>query len=101
VSEHLRLPFGLAADGTFQTVTEDSDAEVVQNVAVILRTREGERMATPEFGTSDPTFVGLDPAALLPVVERYEPRADLLIVQQAITAAGVQTNDISVRRQEG
>lgn len=101
MSDHLRLPFGLAADGTFQTVTEDSDAEIVQNVSVILRSRIGERLATPEFGTADPTFTGLDPAALLPVVERYEPRADLLIVQQAITALGVQLNDISVRRQEG
>jgi phage baseplate assembly protein W len=97
---HLRLPLQLAADGTFATVREDSDAEVVQNVAVILRTRTGERLATPEFGTPDPTFVGLDPAVVLPVVQTYEPRADLDIVQGVVGADGNQINDIGVRRQE-
>lgn len=100
MTQHLRLPFGLASDGSFQTVAEDSDAEVVQNVAVILRTRVGERLQTPEFGTPDPTFVGLDPAVVLPVVQEYEPRADLDIVAQVIRADGIQTNDIGVRRQE-
>ncbi len=64
MSQHLRLPFGLAADGTFATVQEDSDDEVVQNVGVILRTRLAERLATPDFGTPDPTFTGLDAADL-------------------------------------
>lgn len=88
---HLRLPIALGSDGTFLTVAEDSDGEVVQNVAVILRTREGERLATPEFGTPDPTFTGLDIAAVLPVVEQYEPRADLDVVQHAITAVSTVT----------
>lgn len=101
MSRHLRLPFGLAADGTFQTVAEDSDSEIVQNVAVILRTRLGERLATPAFGTPDPTFSGLDPAVVLPIVQEYEPRADLDIVTQVIRTDGVQTSDIGVRRAEG
>lgn len=100
MSEHLRLPFSLTANGTFATVQEDTDSEVVQNVAVILRTRQDERLATPRFGTADPTFTGLDPAQVLPVVGEYEPRATLRIVQAAIRADGVQTNDIGVRRQE-
>lgn len=100
MTEHLRLPLALSTDGSFQTVREDSDAEIVQNVSVIMRTRPGERLATPNFGTPDPAFTGLDPAVVLPVVQEYEPRADLDIVAQVVRADGLQTNDIGVRRQE-
>lgn len=98
--KHLRLPLALGPDGTFATVTEDTDAEIKQNVSVILRTRTGERLATPTFGTPDPTFDGLDVAAVTEVVAQTEPRADLTIVQQVITRDGVQVNDATIRRQE-
>lgn len=100
MSRHLRLPLTLTADGTFRTVEEDSIEEIVQNVAVVLRTRLGERLATPDFGTPDPTFQGLDPAVVLDQIRDVEPRADVEIVAQAITAAGLQALDVQIRRGE-
>lgn len=100
MSQHLRLPISLAPDGTFRTVTEDSPEEITQNVRVILRTRIGERLATPDFGTPDPTFAGFDAAAAMDLVSDQEPRAELAVVEQVIDSAGLQTTDLSVRRRE-
>lgn len=100
MSRHIRLPIAIATDGTFTTVAEDSVEEITQNVTVVLRTRTGERLATPDLGTPDPTFTGLDPAVALDMVRQVEPRADLDIVTRAVTAAGVQAVDVQVRRRE-
>lgn len=105
MSQHIRLPISIGADGTFRTVTEDERAEIAQNVLVILRTRInpdgiGERLATPTFGTADPTFVGFNAETALDVVRTFEPRADVAVVQQAIDVLGVQTTDLSVQRRE-
>lgn len=103
--EHIRLPITVGPDGAFRTVREDSPDEIAQNVEVILRTRLdddgiGERLATPDFGTPDPTFVGFDADTALDVVRTYEPRADVAVVQQAIDRLGVETTDLSARRRE-
>lgn len=100
VSEHLRLPVRIGPDGTFRTDAEDSVEEIRQNVLVILRTRLGERMATPGFGTSDPTFTGFDAAVALDLVAVIEPRADLSVVLQALSALGREQVDLAVRRRE-
>lgn len=96
MSQHLRLPLTVGPDGTFRTVVEDSLDEITQNVLVILRTRTGERLATPDLGVPDPTFAGFDADEALDHVRTYEDRADLDVVRQALTGAGVQTTVISV-----
>jgi phage baseplate assembly protein W len=98
--QHIRLPITLAADGSFRTVAEDSIEEVLQNVTVILRTRLEERLATPDLGVPDPTFVGFDTAAALDMARMYEPRADLQVIERALTALGVQTTTVTVGRRE-
>ena len=88
MSQHLRLPLQLGPDGTFATVEEDSVEEIRQNVLVILRTRIGERLATPDLGVPDPTFRGFDADQALDVVRAFEPRADLQVAQQALDRQG-------------
>lgn len=100
MSDHIRLPVRVAPDGRFFTVAEDSVAEVLQNVMVILRTRLGERLATPALGTVDPTFGDFDAEAALSVVAEYEPRADLQVVRRALDALGSENVTVYVSRRE-
>lgn len=106
MSTHLRLPLQVGPDGEFNTVEEDSDAEILQNVQVVLASRPGERLATIELGTDDPTFVGADPAALFAQVERWEPRVDLDLLGQAVDVLRddpgfAERTEVLVLRQEG
>lgn len=98
MTAHLRLPLSLAGDGSFRTVEEDSPEEILQSVAVVLRTRPGERLADPDLGVEDPTFVGFDAKAALTEVERWEERASLEVVEQ-VYADGVQTTRLSVTKE--
>lgn len=100
VSEHIALPIRVGGNGGFVTVAEDSAQEIVQNVAVLLRTREGERLATPEFGTPDPVFTGLDAEAALALIATTEPRATVEVVRQVLDRDGRQVTDLDVRRRE-
>ena len=100
MSEHLRLPVRIGPDGTFLTVVEDSTAEIVQNVSVILRTRLAERLATPTLGTPDPVFRGFDPQTALGLVADAEPRAVLELVRQSLDEVGREVTDLTVTRRE-
>jgi phage baseplate assembly protein W len=100
VSRHLALPLQLTAAGSFATVVEDSPEELTQNLATLLRTRPGERLATPELGTPDPTFAGLDPEAVLAVAAVWEPRADVQLVEHVLDAHGQERTTLAVRRRE-
>lgn len=102
MSRHLALPLRLGAGGSFVTVDEDSIDEVTQNVRVALLTRPGERLATPELGTDDLTFVGLAGTDVLEQTLEIEPRADLDLVEQLIDElAGEERNTVHVRLSEG
>lgn len=98
MSEHLRLPLRLTPAGRLATVVEDTVEEIAQNVTVLLRTRPGERLATPTLGLPDPVFTGLDPAVALEVVREWEPRADLQLLDQVLAADGTQTTSLLLRR---
>jgi phage baseplate assembly protein W len=100
MSVHLKIPLTIGADGTFLTVPEDSTAEILQNVTVILRTRTGERLATPDLGTPNPVFQGFDAASAIELISAADPRATVDLVRQAIDSAGKQTTDLTVRRRE-
>lgn len=76
----LRVPFG-PVGRHIPVVEQDSVEEIAQCVFAVLATEEGSRNEEPEFGISDPTFrqLGADLEALQGAVERWEPRADLLL----------------------
>lgn len=100
MSRHLRIPLALGADGQFVTHPEDSLEEVAQNVETVLTTRLGERQATPDLGTPDPTFRGLDVDAALDAALRWEPRADLELVDRLLDGTGLETTTVRVRRED-
>jgi hypothetical protein len=94
MSVHLRLPLTLAADGSFATVAEDSEAEVVQCTQVVLRSRAGERLTVPTLGIPDPAFTGLDVQVAIAEVERWEPRAQLTVDERLLGQDGVELVDL-------
>ena len=100
MSRHLALPLRVTANGSLATHAEDSLEEITQNVAVVLRTRRGERLATPQLGIDEPTFVGLDVEAAFAAVAEVEPRADLALVEQVIDSEGEQRTELTVHRRE-
>jgi len=81
---HFALPFRFDATGHAAVVEQDSIEDVAACVEAVLRTRPGERVEHPEFGTPDPTFAQ-QPLGVDATVERvadWEPRAAMLAVEQ-------------------
>lgn len=84
MTAHLRLPLELAADGTFVTVAQGSDEELVQSVRILLGTRPGERVAVSGYGIPDPTFRTVHrPDEIVDAVRVWEPRATAEVVVRA------------------
>ena len=78
MSVHFSFPFTI--NGSAAVVAQDSDAEVQQNVMVLVLTDVGERLEVPEFGISDPTFrTEIDTEAIAEAAEVWDDRAKVLI----------------------
>lgn len=76
---HFAFPFHLE-DGRAAVVEQDSVDDVATCVEVLLRTNEGERLEVPEYGLRDLVFqVGFDHPAIRAEIERWEPRASVVI----------------------
>jgi len=60
--QHLAWPLRLLRNGTFATVEQESDAELLQNAALVLATSPGSRPGLPTFGFRDPTFSTTPPS---------------------------------------
>ncbi|XBB66872.1 GPW/gp25 family protein [Nocardioides sp. WV_118_6] len=74
--DHLAFPLAVTRQG-LATVEQDSDADLVQSVALLLNTRPGERRSLPDYGLPDPVFGHLAHSDVVAVVGQWEPRADL------------------------
>lgn len=84
--QRLKWPMELVG-GSFATVEQDSDEDIVQCLKAILRHRPGDRADIPEMGVPDMTFEE-QPLALSGVQEvlrRHEPRVDVLLTQDPET----------------
>ena len=92
VAAHLAFPIKLAGDGALATVAQDSDADIVQSVQLLLRTRPGERRSIPDYGLPDPVFAGLTHDEVLDVVETWEERADTELLDIANLARSTGTS---------
>ncbi len=77
---HLQIPFALAADGSAMVVEQDTEAEVIQSVAMLVGTRPGTRLVAPSYGIPDPTFAGISPVVLQTAVTKWETRARVSLV---------------------
>lgn len=80
ISPHFKIPFRFT-DTDAELVEQESDAEVFDNIEMVLRTRRGERIDLPEFGTLELNFQegGVNIEALRQDIEHGEPRARELI----------------------
>lgn len=77
---HLAVPFRIVGQAA-AVVEQDTDADVHQNVRVILATKLDGRPVVPRFGISDPTFrYGVDPEEIRQAVALWEDRASLDIL---------------------
>lgn len=77
---HLRIPFRFGPDGSAEVVEQNSHDEIAQCVAVLLKTRQGERIEVPAYGIPDQTFVSetqVPIGAIEAAVEQWEPRAEV------------------------
>ncbi len=73
---HLAIPLLIGPGGSFNTLAQDSLAEVAQSVQVLLGTIQGERSMIPTYGIADPPFTEPDPDSLVGAIALWEPRAD-------------------------
>lgn len=71
------LVLPMRVDGNqLATIPQGSVAELVQAVLLVLKSRPGERLAEPDFGSEDWTFApDVDPSAIEADLEQQEPRA--------------------------
>lgn len=75
--QHLALPIRVTARG-LATVEQDSQADIVQSVRLLLHTRPGDRRSVPDYGLPDPLFgTTNNPADVAAVITEWEDRADL------------------------
>lgn len=86
---HFLVPFAITATGSAQTVQQGTTQEVVQSVAMLVGTRPGTRYMLPTYGMTDPTFLGVNAAALQLAASTWEGRA-------AVSVASVPGNEETV-----
>lgn len=90
--ELIAYPFGFTRQGTVAAVPEGSDEALMQELAVAVLTRVGERILVPAFGAADPTFVGFESDALRLHVGLFGPPVtieDVTIVARTDTSQDV------------
>lgn len=100
---HFDLPFRMSGT-SFATVEQDSSADVANCVEAIIRTPNGFRDDTPDFGMDDNTFatLPLNLEKLTAQIENQEPRAAIALTQNPnlidslITRLVVDTTDNSL-----
>lgn len=90
----LSFPFRIGGNGSAVTVEQDTDDQYAELLAALIMTRPGERPLVPGFGTPDPTFVGLDIAALEGAATVFGP--PVTISDVTVTITGVSSQDVVV-----
>lgn len=97
---HLALPLVILGDGTFNSVIQNTIAEVAQCVEVICGSVQGERTVVPSFGMPMQDFQIPSATAYLQAINKWEPRA-VANVQVTAAAGGVANVDVSVSLARG
>jgi phage baseplate assembly protein W len=92
--ELLSHPFRLTPAGYAETVTEGTEADVEQALAVLIGTRKGERPQVPHFGVTDPTFSALDAAEANAALAVFGPQIRVTRIER--TPRTDTTEDVRV-----
>jgi hypothetical protein len=81
--ELLSHPFRVTGAGRAATVSQESDEAAAEGLGRLILTRIGERPLVPGYGIPDPTFAGLNIAALSSALIRYGPPVRIAGVETA------------------
>lgn len=89
VIPHFALPFRINGAGAPVVNDQDSQADIHDCVAAVVRTPVGTRIELPDFGRPDQTFTQgeIETAELVAAVEQWEPRALAAAAAAHITVA--------------
>lgn len=81
---HFDLPFRLSGT-SFAVAEQDSFGDIANCVEAIVRTPNGVRDDTPEFGLDDHTFDNrpLNIEQMTAQIENQEPRASVVLTEQS------------------
>lgn len=80
---HFKLPLRIGLDGHAEVLEQDTPEEIAQCVQVLLSTRVGDRIESPEYGIPDQVFTTVpDLATIQAAIERWEPRATVKLVSE-------------------
>jgi hypothetical protein len=90
----LSYPFRITPAGSVATVEQDSDDQKEELLAAIVLTRPGERDLVPGFGVPDPTFNGIDVAAVEGATTVFGPEVTITNVDVVVTSPASQ--DVTV-----
>lgn len=72
---HFASPFRMDGPAA-ATIEQDSDEDLLLNVATLLRTEVGSRDELPEYGITDPAFRSEIGPDLLDTIREWEPRVE-------------------------
>ena len=84
----LSHPFRLSTTGTVATVEQGSAQAVAEQIAMLCSTHKGERVMLPDFGLSDPAFVGIDQAEVALGVNLYGPKVRISRIKASVPKDG-------------
>lgn len=90
----LSFPLRVTPNGQFATVEQDSEDQSAELLAALVLTRPGERDLVPGFGVPDPTFVGIDEAAIEGAAAVFGP--DVTITDVAVEVTGPGSQDVTI-----
>lgn len=96
----LAWPFRFSA-GQAATVEQDSEADLSQQVALVLLTRRGERPLAPAFGLDDPTNRSVDAGEITAAVAAGVPGITVTDVQVRPESASTVKVDVNYARSSG
>lgn len=97
LTPQFKLPFRVV-NGGVDCVEQDSVDDVYQNAVVVMRYRQGDRSALPDFGIPDPTFSEgrTRTQEVMAAVRTWEPDAEVEMVHDIITNEGTHTIEVAV-----
>lgn len=92
--ELIAHPFRLFPAGVVATVTEGTEADITQALAVLVATGKGERPLVPTFGVTDPTFDELDAAEMNAALAVFGPDVTVTRISRSFTSPTTETDAI-------
>jgi hypothetical protein len=96
----MSFPLRLDATGAIATVSQGSDTEVDEQIALAMLTRPGERIQAPTFGVADPTFAGFQLGALQRHLNDFGPEVDVVTVTKRALVDGREEVVINWKRRD-